>query len=207
MIAVPAPYPSWLVDCDTTLTAQTAAGLRAAGAAGVLRYLGALSPTELALILDAGLLCGLVTFADQWDPASVRAELQALGVPQGVCVAIDVESVHETADVVASRIDACSAAIASLGLLPALYVGADQPLDAAQLYARQTVRYWRSMSLVPEPRCGYSLAQGPTTVIAGVKVDIDYPRPDYYGRTWMLIGHADSVSSSLSPVIGAPQSS
>ena len=188
MIAVPAPYPSWGVDCVTTLTAESAAGFRAAGAAFVMRYLGALSPTEIALILDAGLLCGLVSYADQWDPASVLAELRVLGIPSGVCVAIDVESVHESASIVAGRIDACSAAIASLGLLPALYVGADQPLDAAGLYARQTVRYWRSMSLVPEPACGYSMMQGPTTTIAGVSVDIDYPRPDYQGRAWTFIG-------------------
>lgn len=188
MQAVVAPYPSWGIDCVSKLGVATAAGVRASGASFVMRYLGSLDPDELAIILAAGLLCGVVTYADQWDPEAVVAALEGLSVPAGVCVGIDVESVAESAAIVAERIDACANAVAGSSRIPGLYVGSNQPLDGPGLYARTTVRYWRSMSFVPEPRCGYCLEQAPTTTIAGLRCDVNYVRPDYEGRMWTLIG-------------------
>jgi len=62
-------------------------------------------------------------------------------------------------------------------------------LTAEQLYALPGfTRYWRSLSNVPEPQCGFVLNQVyPTTSFAGVSIDYDYAQLDYEARsaTWL----------------------
>ena len=194
MRAVPAPFPAMGVDCVSTITAASAAALAAAGVQFCVRYLGGLTADELETILVAGLAVSPVTYADRFDAAETLAELQALNVPQGVTVWLDVESVKTDPT---SQINAWADALSGAGYQPGLYVGAnigppDNPLLAEALYKLRVVRYWASMSNVPTPQCGWCLRQlYPTTKIAGVPVDVDVTQCDWEGRTCTMVS-ADS---------------
>ena len=177
------------IDTVTTLTAESAAALKADGFSFAVRYLGSIDASEVAAITGAGLLLSLVTYADKWDGASTVAELKALGIPAGATIWLDVESVNEPAAMVIGKIDAWANAVNSAGYQPGLYVGAAQPLTAAQLYALEVVRYWHSMSSVLTPSCGFCQLQlYPAVQVAGVSVDIDVIQQDYEGRLPMLVG-------------------
>jgi Domain of unknown function (DUF1906) len=186
--AVQAPYPATGVDCVTVLDAGRAQGLKEAGMAFAIRYLGSITAAELATILQAGLLVGLVTYADQWDGPTTVARLRALGIPAGVTVWLDVESTTTRGDILVEEINEWAGILVAAGYQPGMYVGANTPLTAQDIYGLAVVRYWRSMSLVPEPQCGYCLQQCPTTTLAGTEVDVDYTRPDYAGRLPSFVG-------------------
>jgi hypothetical protein len=189
MNTVPAPFPALGYDCVTQMDAVRAAGLKGAGMAFCVRYLGSITPSELAVILDAGLLVSLVTYADKWTPEATVAELTALDVPHGVTIWLDVESVNEDAATVTSAINAWAAAVSAGGWQPGLYVGANQPLNAEELYQLNVVRYWRSMSNVPTPSCGWCLMQLYKTVtVAGTEVDVDCVQYDFQDRMASMIG-------------------
>lgn len=186
MKATQAPFPSFGVDCVTVLDPVSAYALKRAGAAFAVRYLGSVTNAELTSILGAGLLVALVTYADQWDPARAVADLSALGVPAGVTVWLDVESVPQDPT---QEVNAWADAVQAGGWQPGLYVGSNTGLTAQQLYGLRVVRYWRSMSDVPTPKCGYCMQQlFPTTVVAGVPVDVDVVQQDWEGRVATFIG-------------------
>ena len=186
MRAVAPAFPSWGVDCITKFTASSAASLKAAGASFAVRYLGSLSPEELHAILDAGLLCSVVTYANHFAADDAVAVLRALGVPAGVTVWLDVEGVLTDPK---ARVNTWADTISAAGFTPGLYVGANCGMTAEELYQLRVTRYWRSMSLVPTPQCGFVMSQlYPTTTVAGVGVDIDVPQQDWQGRTTMMIG-------------------
>jgi hypothetical protein len=177
------------IDTVTTLTSESAAALKAYGFSFAIRYLGSIGAFEVAAITGAGLLLSFVTYADKWDGAATVAELEALGIPAGATIWLDVESVNEPATMVIGKINAWANAVSSAGYQPGLYVGAAQPLTAAELYALGVVRYWHSMSSVPTPSCGFCQLQlYPTVQVAGVSVDIDVIQQDYEGRLPMLVG-------------------
>jgi len=177
------------IDTIATLTAESVAALKAEGFSFAVRYLGGVTRSEVAAITGAGLLLSLVTYADQWEPAATVSELQHLAVPVGATIWLDVESLDMSPAGVISVINAWADAIAAGGWQPGLYVGANQPLDASRLYALSVVRYWRSMSSVPMPSCGFCQLQlYPTVQVAGVSVDIDVIQQDYEGRLPMLVG-------------------
>src|SRR5271168_747390 len=106
MNTVPAPFPALGYDCITVMDAVRAASLKAAGMSFCIRYLGSITAAELSIILDAGLLVSLVTYADQWSPSETVAELTALGIPPGATIWLDVESVKEDAPTVTGAINA-----------------------------------------------------------------------------------------------------
>lgn len=201
MIAVQAPFPALGVDCVTTLSADHASALRAAGLRFACRYLGSLSAPELSDILAAGMMACPVTYADRFDGAASVADLEELHVPTGVTVWLDVEGVSNVApNELIEQINAWANVIAGAGYQPGLYVGANGVLSAAELYSLQVVRYWRSMSLVPEPACGYCLTQlQPTIVLAGVSVDVDVIGHDYRGRLPTMIGLPPSAVRTWPP--------
>jgi hypothetical protein len=191
MRAVQAPFPATGVDCVTPITAQSAAALSAADILFCARYLGSLTSDELETILAAGLCVSPVTFADKFDPAQTLAELAALGVPHGVTIWLDVETVKEDPT---GAINAWADALTEAGYQPGLYVGAnigppDNPLLAEALYKLRVVRYWSSMSRTPTPQCGWVMRQlYPTTSVGGVAVDIDVTQHDWEGRSCTMIG-------------------
>ena len=201
MLAAPAPFPALGVDCVTVLTADSATALRSQGIRFACRYLGSLTPVELTDILAAGMMVSPVTYADQFDGAASVAELRALGIPLGVTVWLDVEGVGTMVPaIVIAKINTWAYAVSSAGYQPGLYVGANGVLSAAELYALNVVRYWRSMSLVPEPACGFCMTQlQPTTMIDGVSVDVDVVGHDYRGRLPTMVGLPPSAIGTLPP--------
>jgi hypothetical protein len=196
MIVKPAPFPSLGADMVTVLDAVRCAALRGNGIAFVVRYLDSLTQGELETILASGLGCSFVSYAPPggWIPSEIFGEqggaqavreLKALGVPQGATCWTDLEGVSE--DAPAANVEAWGNAragvIQAAGYDAGLYVGAGAGLTAEQLYALAFDRYWKSLSRVPEPECGWSLIQlYPTTTIGGTAVDIDCVQKDYRGR-------------------------
>jgi hypothetical protein len=164
MALQPAKFPALGFDTDTQLNAGLAEALAAAGLTFAVRYLsiGAAQPADLsadeaATILRAGLALMAVQHPrlPNWMPS---ADLGAY-------------------------VNAWAQAMKSGGYDPGLYVGSGTPLDGTQLYALSVDRYWKSLSQVSEPTCGWSMIQlYPETTIAGVLVDVDVIQQDYKGR-------------------------
>lgn len=195
MITQVAPFPALGVDCITVLNATSAAALKAAGMRFAIRYLGSITPIELAEILGAGLVFMPVTFsrAPGWVPTAAMGtsdgqtdvqHIKALGLPSGCTVWIDLEGAIGSASTVSAWVNARAQVIRLSGYDVGLYVGYGSVLDSAQLYALAEVdRYWKSLSDVPTPTCGFSMMQlWKTTVVAGVSVDVDCIQYDYNDR-------------------------
>ena len=196
MQVIPAQFPWVGADMDTVLDAGRAQGLKDAGLSFVVRYLTSLTLGEVADILGSGLALSVVTYADQFDGGAAVATLQALGLPPGLTVWLDVEGIapEVTPSTLIGEINAWAAALSAAGYMPGEYVGANSCLTSSELYALGVVRYWKGMSqlydrngMLIEPQCGWCLEQKyPTITIAGTKVDIDYVGYDYEGRLPMM---------------------
>jgi hypothetical protein len=192
------PVGSKGFDTVTVLTAGSAAALKAAGANFVVRYLGGITPSELSEIVSTGLGCQLVTYsrAPGWLPTAAMgtsdgtndvAQLQALGVPGGALLWIDLEGSGGDAADTAAWVTARAAEIVAAGYIAGLYVGSGCVLNGTQLYDLVDItRYWRAFnSGLPEPLpCGYCQFQlyPPNQPVAGVEIDYDYSAFDYEGR-------------------------
>jgi len=199
-------------DTDASLDASSAAALAEAGFRFAIRYLsrttpqsaGDLSPSEAQVILDAGLALMAVQHVSRpgWAPSSTLGQQYgtaaatnagSIGLPIGLSLWLDLEGVApyaSAADVIA-YVNAWAGAVRSVGYLPGLYVGANQPLSGDDLYWRLTVtRYWKSASKVPEiPYRGYCLAQAlAPSPIDGVSIDRDVAMADNFGAlaTWLI---------------------
>ena len=174
------------VDTLATLTGPMASALSAQGVVFRAGYIDHVTPAELAAQLAAGVMFSPVTYALEFDGAHTVARLQALGIPRGVTVWLDLESVPASlghAELVA-KINAWARAVIAAGYEPGLYVGAGCLLNSAELYALAVVRYWHSGSEVPAVDVrGYCMRQlRPLEVlVAGVVVDVDVVEPDYKG--------------------------
>ena len=197
LIVTSIPIGAKLFDTVASPTAAELAAFKAGGFDGMIAYLGGNLTQEL--ISEAGNqkigLCP-VNFSrgDPWMPSAALgvadatasvARLTALGVPTaGLVDWCDLEGCG--ADPTA-YLNAWSTQLLSYkkGLIAGLYVGAGGLLNGDQLYALPGfTRYWRSLSNVPEPRCGFVMNQVyPTTSFAGVSIDYDYAQLDYNGRS------------------------
>jgi hypothetical protein len=118
--------------------------------------------------------------------AAIARQLAILGCPPGVHVVLDLEAVNPASSPidVMTYVNAFDAMLIRGGHPTLLYVGADQPLTAAQLYTLDPSRYMRSISLVPEPACGWCILQltpGNQTR-HGVRIDMSIVQADYRGR-------------------------
>jgi hypothetical protein len=195
MIIRTAPFPALGYDCITPMDAARAVALKAAGMSFAIRYLGSINPTELACILNAGLLFMPVTFsrAPGWVPTAAEGtsdgtqdvhQIQALGLPHGCTVWIDLEGATGNATVVSAWVNARANVIRTAGYDVGLYVGAGDVLNGQQLYSLATIdRYWKSLSDVPTPTCGFSMLQlFKTITLAGTEIDVDCIQYDYQGR-------------------------
>lgn len=203
MIVKPASFPMLGFDCVTQMTPALARGLYDNGMRFAVRYLGSLTVAERDDILGAGLALSCVTYsrAPGWMPtpgmgtadgARDVSNLHAAGIPQGATAWIDLEGVDPSATVddVATWVTERGACLRAAGYDVGLYVGYQQPLNGAQLYALPNVdRYWRSLSQgVPEPSCGWSMLQlYKTTLIAGVQVDVDVVEYDHRDRLPLFV--------------------
>jgi hypothetical protein len=196
MQVVNVPFGTKGFDTDTTLTPSLAQQLQPQFGF-VVRYLSALSTTEINDILGSGLWLELVNFAHKpgWLPTASMGTadgqkdvqlLKQLGIPQGMELWIDLEgsagSVADTTDWINSR----ALQIVSAGYLAGLYVGNSCVLDGPQLYALPNIsRYWQAYNQgIPEPQCGFCQFQlfPPNQTVSGVLVDLDYSSSDYKGR-------------------------
>ena len=201
MKAQRASFPAFGVDTVLQLSANNAKALVGHGFSFVVRYLGGMTPEELATLLKAGLAVMPVTYSRRagWTPSAVLgqqdgdkavAELHRLGFMTGVTVWLDLEGCAGPADATTAWVNAWAAKVASAGFQPGLYVGAQSGLTEEGLWKLSVVRYWRSCSRVPEPaNCGFCQTQlyPPNVTVGGVKVDVDVIHEDWKGRlpTWL----------------------
>lgn len=153
-------------------------------------YIDHMTPAELALQLSKGLAYIPVTYADEFDAAHGLARLQALQIPLGTTVFLDIESVGalEPADLIA-RITAWAAKMVANGYRAGLYVGIATKLTWRELYVLPNITaYWQGCSIeedregnpqVPYPR-GWCLIQGRrfNLPINGVLFDVDFLTAD-----------------------------
>jgi glycoside hydrolase-like protein len=206
MTAAPIPTAARLADTDTVLTAGTAAAFRTVFD-GVFRYVsrgaerpGDLSAGEAQIILGAGLGLVPVQHVAQWgwlptadlgtaQGVSAATDAQAIGVPPGVCVALDLEGIGGATDEnVTAFCNAWYDQVVAAGYVPLLYVGADDVLDAEELYYDLKFSlYWHGGSRVaPVPvRRGVCITQtiDPAFVLDGVSYDSNIAAPDALGGT------------------------
>ncbi len=204
MLACPAEIGAHVVDSlpfSQGGTPTQAAALRADGVRCVVGYLGVINPARLALLLAAGLAFMPVTLAARYDGPAAVAQCQALGLPPGVTVWLDLEGQSafktEPTELIA-RINAWADAIRAAGFMAGLYVGVPQPLTSAELWSLHVERYWHGQGSVrdrhdalAEPACGWCMTQMfPQHVRDGVLVDDDMIGQDYRGRvpSWAIAG-------------------
>ncbi len=182
-------------------TKEQAKALRASGVEGVVGYLGAMNPTRLAYVLEAGLAFMPVTYAAEYidGAADEIAQLRALNIPLGTSVWLDLEGMDawnmEPAKL-SGLINRWATDIAKSGWMPCLYVGAPQPLTSADLYALKVVRYWLGIGRCIDktgkdsyPSCGWCMRQdwhnqglGMMWKDTGVFVDTNAIQSDHRGR-------------------------
>lgn len=175
---------SWGVDTLARAGVSDFAKLSARRVVWRAGYVESFTAEELDAQLSAGIAFLPVTRALDFDAAAQIAKLRALGIPKGVTVFLDVEGSGLFADSVVSKINAWASAMIAAGFEPGLYIGAGCPLSDAQLYSLVVVRYWHSVSRVPDPRLrGCCLRQlRPNDVSpTGLDVDVDVVEPDYLG--------------------------
>lgn len=188
--------PALGFDCLAPVPANVARQFAADGMRFVGRYLETLSAIEVTWLHAAGLV--ILPLSEAWSGTVLDAEVggrrgatalahaRALGIAEGVHIWLDLEATQGNVQSVMEYVAAAAREIASGGYACGLYVGAGQPLSAAQLHALAPDRYWRGGSFgVPEPVCGFTVTQLPRLdrTIHGQRVDLDCLSEDFLGRT------------------------
>ena len=198
-IARACPLYTKLADTFSPITSTGALALKNAGVAAVGRYLENLSAVERDGLFAAGLEILPLSEAPSGtlskDLGHTRAttllqHLAALDVPRGAHVMIDLEAQHGAhADIIAYD-EALASDLEVAGYIPLAYVGAEQTLSGAELYALPSVHlYWRGGSRgMPEPLCEFAIWQIPPLeqMVAGVNVDMSMTGADLRGRRPIL---------------------
>jgi Domain of unknown function (DUF1906) len=197
-------------DTDTKLDLATAKLFRQSGYDFCLRYLSLnnessydLDRDEAQAILDAGLALMPVqhvryagwmpdaALGTQTGKTAANNAIQ-VGFPSHVNVWLDLEGVSASATA-QSVIDYCNGwyeAVAAVGYLPGLYVGANSILDSQQLYsALKFQHYWHSLSIVPNVAVrGYQMIQSDGGTVHGIGIDKNITQTDAdHGQIQWLI--------------------
>jgi hypothetical protein len=185
------------VDCLSLPDEATAAAFYASGYRFFGLYLEVLTDAARDAVFNAGMGILPITLARTKEPLTPELGRQMGGdtvtramarhIPMSVHIVLDLESPMEGSDVIGDLNEAAGV-IDRAAYQSMLYVGAPQPLTAVELYALKPDRYWRSISRVPEPACGWSCLQltpGNQT-IHGHLVDVDVIQQDYRGRVPVL---------------------
>lgn len=188
-------------------TAETVRVWKAFGVSCFIGYLGAMNPTRLGYVLDAGLAFMPVTFGGEYEDGAADevAQLRALGIPTRnsdgtiVTVWLDLEGLKAFKSdpvALAAKINEWATAIVIAGFQPGLYVGNPQPFTSAELYALKVVRYWKGQgrcvdrnNALAEPGCGWCMDQKwPSVSAGGLLVDYNMIGHDYQGRapSWVV---------------------
>jgi len=202
LIGVVQSAPSGRVgfDTDTKLDLATAKLFRQSGYDFCLRYISLgdensydLDHDEAQDILNAGLALmpvQHVRYAGWLPNASLGTQTGKtaadnavqVGFPSKVNVWLDLEGISSAAaatDVIAY----CNSwydAVAQVGYLPGLYVGANSILDSQQLYSSLKFQhYWHSLSIVPNVAVrGYQMIQTDGGTVHGVGIDKNVTQAD-----------------------------
>lgn len=207
-------------DCNTPLTSTTAANFRNAGFAFALRYVprnyltdptspsGNITRAEAQTILDAGLALMIVQHVatSPWDPTGelgmtygqyAASNCQAIGLPRGVNVFLDLEGVRAGTDPqnVLDYAGTWGDAVRDAGYMPGIYIGASCGISAQQIVGLTNFgQFWRSgSSSAPQIGApGYCMQQtiSASLVLGGVAYDSDVITADQNGGTpyWLRKG-------------------
>ena len=199
MALVAKPTPSGWRGADsmpfsTGGTAAQAKALRGAGMDFIVLYLGVAGKAQVDACAAAGLAVFGVTVANSYDGEAAVERAEAMGLPPGTSLFLDLEGMaaYRTppADLIA-QINGWADLVKAGGYLPGLYVASPQPLTTDELWHLHVERYWRAPARIvdrngqlAEPNCGWCVYQGnPSRMWAGVWVDVDFVSEDFHGRT------------------------
>jgi hypothetical protein len=181
-------------------TLAQAQAFRAAGVRGLVGYLGAMNAARLAALHQAGLGFMPITFGgpNAFDGVRALAEVQALGLPSGATVWLDIEgpAVFAMGAKVFGLASAWAEPLNAAHYITGAYFGSPQPLTSGEAFMLPVFRYWhgigsardRTGALV-EPSCGWCMQQAfPSITIGGVSVDANLVGEDFKGRvpTWVV---------------------
>lgn len=187
-------------DTDTKLNLAIAKLFRQSGYQFCLRYISLdaensddLDEEEAQAILNAGLAlmpvqhvryAGWLPDAALGSQTGKNAADNAIhvGFPAGINVWLDLEGIDPNAapDAVVAYCNSWYEAVAKVGYVPGLYVGANSILDGQQLYANLKFQhYWHSLSIVPNVAVrGYQMIQSDGGTVHGVGIDKNLTQAD-----------------------------
>lgn len=187
-------------DTDTKLDLATAKLFRQSGYYFCLRYISLesensydLDTDEAQAILNAGLALmpvQHVRYAGWMPDAALGTQTGQnaadnaihLGFPSKMNVWLDLEGIspNATADDVIAYCNNWYDAVAKVGYIPGLYVGANSILDSQQLYSSLKFQhYWHSLSLVPNVAVrGYQMVQSDGGTVHGIAIDKNLTQAD-----------------------------
>lgn len=187
-------------DTDTKLNLTIAKLFRQSGYRFCLRYISLdaensadLDAAEAQAILNAGLALMPVQHVRYagWSPDATSGMQTGknaadnaihVGFPAGINVWLDLEGIDPNAapDAVIAYCNSWYDAVAKVGYVPGLYVGANSILDGQQLYASLKFQhYWHSLSIVPNVAVrGYQMIQSDGGTVHGVGIDKNLTQSD-----------------------------
>lgn len=205
----PAGAPGF--DCNTVLTASSAAQFVDAGFDFAVRYVprnfvatpeesqGNLTAPEAEAILGAGLALMVVQHVASagWTPSQSLGEsygsyaaqnAQAIDIPPGLILWVDLEGVASgtPASTTTAYCQAWADEVRGAGYVPGVYIGANTGLTANEIEALPFDYYWQSGSSVPAlSQTGYCMVQSISSsyVLGGVEYDLDVVQTDLDGKT------------------------
>ncbi len=202
MKIIDAPVGSLIVDSlpfsQAGISTQ-AMNLKTSGVFGVAGYLGVINSVRLGYVLAAGLGFMAVTLAGQYDGPTAVKQAQALALPKGSTIFLDVEGLtafHANIPDLTAKINAWGTAIVAAGFIAGLYVGVPQPFTSDELWKLNVQRYWkgqgsvrdRNNALAEPTKCGFCVTQAyPSVQRGGTLVDVNMVGQDYLQRVPSLI--------------------
>ncbi len=209
VMAAPTGAPGF--DCNTVLTASSAAQFVDAGFDFAVRYVprnfvatpedsqGNLTAPEAEAILSAGLALMVVQHvaSEGWTPSQSLGDsygsyaaqnAQEIGIPPGLILWVDLEGVASgtAASTTTAYCQAWADQVAAAGYVPGVYIGANTGLTASEIEALPFAYYWQSGSSVPAlSQTGYCMVQSISSsyVLGGVEYDLDVVQTDLDGKT------------------------
>ncbi len=209
VVAAPPGAPGF--DCNTVLTASSAAGFVDAGFDFAVRYVprnfvatpgnaqGNLTTSEAEAILGAGLALMVVQHVASagWTPSQslgdsygsyAVANAQEIGLPPGMILWVDLEGVASgtPASTTTAYCQAWADQVSAAGYVPGVYIGANTGLSASEIEALPFDYYWQSGSSVPAlNQTGYCMVQSISSsyIVDGVAYDLDVVQTDLDGKT------------------------
>ncbi len=216
METVVLPDTSRGIDMNRPVTQLTVRRLMDANVHFIMRYLSRATYKnpldctlkEANLIRNNGIALGFVQHVrstkTRWTPErgegtangkAAREQLQTMRAPQGMTIAIDLESTRGTVDEIARYVNEWNIELRAIGMQPGIYLGDSNGLTSEQAYYRLTTeRYWSAFNLNLDQypfRRGVCMIQHLATwfPINGFHIyDSDVVTVDHLGGRWTFWG-------------------